>query len=700
MMTRLVLAMFAALLAAAPHIGAQQSNPALDKLFASAQHKATVAGDLKGAIEDYKRIVATAGKDRAVAAQALLRMAEAYQKLGDAEAQRIYERLVHDYPDQKGAAKTAASRLTAMALNAAVWERAAVDVYGGLSTNARVSRDGQLIAYPDWSTGNLMLRDLAKNTDRQLTKDGDVRRNRYAQQASFSPDGRRIAFGFLDNVKRRYEVRMVTVGDAGPPEVIFDREDVKWVQPYDWSLDSARIAMQIERTDGTWQIALLNVADRTARVLVSFPWAGGSSEMRFSPDGRYLAFDLTTEPSRKREVFVIPTDGSCCQNAVVEHIADEQVLGWALNGSELLFWSDRTGEWGLWRIAITNGRATGTARLVRANVHGKDAFAPLGLTAAGDVITAALRIGSAGIQVAQMDVVNGRLLSAPVDVGPELATPFYGWTSYAWSPTGHTLAVYRRTAMKQQVFSFKDFTAGTVREIPAPESDCAGGIVWSKDGRFLVCYGSLVDPLGRMPAKAGIVRVDLATGHASFLTTGRSPALSPDDRTVYVVRGDFRAVPLEESAVIRIDLTTGTEREVLRRPVVYAVHVSPDGRRLVAQAGDPLTKTRSLLMFSPDGGDVREMLVTPDTGAGGSVFWPVFWSPDSQTVFVRRSTADGKPVFVRITLDGHLTEYPGLELGGNVQLSADGQRVAFTGSKKVQIDVHRLRNVLAVEGGR
>lgn len=60
-----------------------------DKLLASAQHKATVDGDLKGAIEEYKKIVAGAGTNRALAAQALVRMAVCYQKVGDAEAKKI-----------------------------------------------------------------------------------------------------------------------------------------------------------------------------------------------------------------------------------------------------------------------------------------------------------------------------------------------------------------------------------------------------------------------------------------------------------------------------------------------------------------------------------------------------------------------------------------------------------------------------------
>src|SRR5687768_15653430 len=102
-MNRLSIMFIAGLVAAGAQIITAQQNPALDKLFAGAQHKATVEGDLKGAVEDYKAIVARAGVNRAVAAEALLRMAEVYRTLGDAEARSTYERIVRDYADQKEA---------------------------------------------------------------------------------------------------------------------------------------------------------------------------------------------------------------------------------------------------------------------------------------------------------------------------------------------------------------------------------------------------------------------------------------------------------------------------------------------------------------------------------------------------------------------------------------------------------------------
>ena len=74
-----------------PAAGARQNAAEAEKLLASAKHKAAIDGDPKGAIEDYKRAFAAAGNNRGLAAEALLRMAECHQQLGEAEAQAIYE---------------------------------------------------------------------------------------------------------------------------------------------------------------------------------------------------------------------------------------------------------------------------------------------------------------------------------------------------------------------------------------------------------------------------------------------------------------------------------------------------------------------------------------------------------------------------------------------------------------------------------
>src|SRR5579864_2651201 len=84
-----------------------QADTALQKAI----RKETVEGDLKGAIEQYKKLAQ--GSNRAIAAQALIHMGECYEKLGSKEARAQYELVISKFADQKDAVAQARARMTA-----------------------------------------------------------------------------------------------------------------------------------------------------------------------------------------------------------------------------------------------------------------------------------------------------------------------------------------------------------------------------------------------------------------------------------------------------------------------------------------------------------------------------------------------------------------------------------------------------------
>ena len=75
---------------------AQKSDRA-EVLFESARQKEMLEGNLESAIKQYKEVVAKYGSNRAIAAKALVRMGECYEKLGDAEARKAFERVVREF---------------------------------------------------------------------------------------------------------------------------------------------------------------------------------------------------------------------------------------------------------------------------------------------------------------------------------------------------------------------------------------------------------------------------------------------------------------------------------------------------------------------------------------------------------------------------------------------------------------------------
>jgi hypothetical protein len=183
----------------------------------AAMDQETVKGDLKGAIEAYRKIIAAFPTNRAIQAQALLRMAGCYQKLGEDEARAVYERIVHDYADQPDVARLARAQLELAPLRVGAARARRVAVGGGRETSnlsgilmGSVSADGKHMVFTDWSRGasDLTLRDLTSGTDQLLVAGG---KESYPDQSSISGDGTSVAYVWWNDDADRYELRVVGV---------------------------------------------------------------------------------------------------------------------------------------------------------------------------------------------------------------------------------------------------------------------------------------------------------------------------------------------------------------------------------------------------------------------------------------------------------------------------------------------------------
>ena len=167
---------------------------------ARAMDKAQVDGDLNGAISSFRRSLIVRETDRAIVATALVRMAECYQKLGDAQARKIYERVVRDFADQGEAVALARARLagsgTSNVMNSRlVWSGPKVDDEG------TVSPDGRYISFTDWGTGDLAVHEFATGEDHRITeaaKGVNGKWPEFAEESAISRDGKRVAYSWWD----------------------------------------------------------------------------------------------------------------------------------------------------------------------------------------------------------------------------------------------------------------------------------------------------------------------------------------------------------------------------------------------------------------------------------------------------------------------------------------------------------------------
>src|SRR5713101_884333 len=282
----LALTILAGLLAA-PLAIAQKDDQA-EMLMQAAHQKQLVEGQLEEAIQLYKRIVQEPAGNRALAAKALLEMGQCYEKLGNTEARKAYEHVLRDYADQNEAAAQARARLAVLSGNVAsrnfemvtrrVWAGPDVNVGGSLSPN------GRYLSYVDWTTGGLALRDLATGRVRHLTNEGS---STEVGGSSISPDGKEVAYNWF-NKDGFPELRLVG-SDGSAARVLYSNKQVfAWAGG--WSPDGNYILTSFYTVPNTFQIALISVGDGSVRILKTLDWF--PTNAKFSPDGRYIAYDL------------------------------------------------------------------------------------------------------------------------------------------------------------------------------------------------------------------------------------------------------------------------------------------------------------------------------------------------------------------------------------------------------------------------
>ena len=674
----------AALLASSVALHAQTAA-APEKLFASARHQETTQGDLRAAIETYKKVVAQAGSNRALAAQALLRIGECHTKLGDAQARQAYERLVRDYGDMPEA-KTARARIgaagTTTARTTPATDRIVKAGEGITWGDGRVSPDGKLISYTDWNdTGNLMLHDVASGTDRALTSNKDWNGTGNAYSSTFSPDGKQLAYGWRTYNRSSQvhvnEIRVMVLGGTGTPESrrLYGNEEVSYFNPVDWSADGRWLAVLTTRHDQTGQIALADVRDGTFKVLKSTGWRG-PAKLFFSPDGKLLAYDLPhSDDEHQRDVFVLAVDGSA-ERRVVEHPADDRVLGWTPDGTQLLFSSDRTGESALWSLPMSGGRSGGAARLLKPEIG---AVKSVGLTAAG-VLHVVKDASTDSLQIMPIDLATGRATGGPVleNFRTQVAD---------WSPDGRQLAYVTTAASGVVAMNVRMVDSGQLRQFKLP-LQYMNDPRWLPDGRAVVVYGR--DFKGR----GGIYRVDAQTGAHSLIALSdlSRVKVSRDGRKVYYPVGRVTLGPGTPTRWIEHDLASGDTRTFSRPDGLNpgGGELSPDGESFAAIQRDRATGTAALVII-PLASDVPVRRV--------ALPWDVIplhsqaWTPDGRAVVVQ--AAGAKPALWLVPLDGGAPRSLDVDISSwnlGWRLHPKGTHIAFRAGKDAR-EVWALESV-------
>ncbi len=663
-------------------------------LLQAAMNTELVKGDLEAAIQQYKKILAAHAGNRAIAAKALVRMGHCYERLGNAEAQQAYQRVMREFPDQSEAAAEARTRLTALGqpptamATRQLWTGPDVDVLGS------VSADGRYLSFVDWSSGDLAVRDLLTGQNRRLTNKGSWDVTGFALFSRISPDGKLIAYDWY-NQRGAWELRVGGMDGAGH-RTLYSNDEVRYVLTAAWSPDGRHVLAQLMKGDGT-DFAPISVADGSTRILKSTDWRNAGGSMAFSPDGKYIAYDFPpSENLPERDVYILTVDGTR-EIRAVEDPADDRLAGWTPDGKQILFTSDRMGTWDAWTIPVADGKPQGPPEVIKRNIGLID---PLGFTRNRSFYYG-VSTGMVDVYTASLDVKAGKVVIPPT----RAAQRFIGSNRDSdWSPDGGYLAYVSgrgpfATAPGLKVLGIVSLETGKQREVPLA-LERAGHPRFSPDGRSVLLNGA------DRKQREGIYLVDVQTGQATLLVPdGRVAVWSRDGKTIFFTRFP-EALPKEGDRIGQIiarDLATGAEKEIYREAtnvntgdgLIYDLAISPDGRSLaftVVNGKEP----KSIKVLPIAGGEARVIYrVAKEDPQGVPNFSGLEWSADGrELLFIRTAATEaniGSPVnrdLWALPVGGGQPRKLGLSMLGltDPRLHPDGKRISFTaGGNKAEV---------------
>jgi Tol biopolymer transport system component len=677
-----------------------------EQLYQSGIYKEDVEGKLEEAIAIYQEIIKKYPQNNPVAAKALFHMGLCYEKVGNQEAQKAYQRLIADYPGQKEEVALAKGRLAELTKMA-----------GPAPQKPNFRKIRTPFGFSQWSGGGL------------------------------SPDGKMLAFGSQNFIWTVPVPGKVGPGLAGEPNKLPGTVGTLG-QGLTWSGDGHWIAFSRAfylAGGGTIKFnpeeAYINVVSSSGgepRRIAIPQWVASLGatfrELGLSPDGKTVAFDsggqLFTASVETGEMKQITKDGGMVPSYSPDGTKIAYLTPIVMQGQPALPRDD------LWIIPAAGGdpvKVSGDLpELIRGSIWSPD----------GRMI-AYVRHDISTKPKSEVCIVplsdGGRPVAAPV----RIELPYFSRDRLAgWTPD-NKIGLLLEMPLHDYVYTVP-VSGGKASQV-SPVDGLADHPQWSPDGKriyfrwedgrlgsvpseggelsihpslkgalgsgFFMPYpagGNSVSPDGKSvvfsagTASAGpqIWTVPIEKGEPRQITKGNEakfPCWSPDGRWIAYLDFEATADKKNITAIYKVPAEGGESRKVTTESVQVAwadIDWSPDGKWMAFFSKEAVVPAGTLNVIPLEGGEPRLICRVQDVSHQSDLSW----SPDGKKIaFVSQGkiwvvpAEGGEPVEVKLDVDAEAIK---------LDWSPDGQKIAFTGTSGGDKEFWFMEDFLSLVKGR
>ncbi len=484
----------------------------------------------------------------------------------------------------------------------------------------------------------MVIRDLATGEIRPLTKVSRLG----MWYPTISPGSTHIAYMNQSFPSPETELQLIKM-DGTEHRALHRFEQGEQVKIHAWTPDGKKILCGLWDGDKD-QLVAFSIEDGSMQVIHSFDffwdgWGGGKS---ISPDGRYFAYDLRQEKkSEFGDIFILDMEQQQTEH-VVQHAANDRLLGWTPDNDYLFFASDRkqglpggfsiSDTWDAYLLPVAEGKRQGTPELVKRDIPTK--IRPKGFTRDG-AFYYDVEFRTIETVVAEVDMQTGNLLSKPQTVSQTGTNQ-----SPAWSPDGKHLAYCVHHSDNSGTIRIRNMDTGQERDLD-PDLPRFYSLRWSPDGKFFIVSIFHIDI---SPPLEAIYRINASSGERITLMQSESTALgaaqlSRDGRTLYYVARNPKSL---KAGLMRRDMESGQEKELFSmegvRNVQYLTFaLSSDGDQLaITSLGikySPMTMIHRILTMPSVGGEPKELLKNSEL----KQYPMIAWTPDGKFLLFTNS---------------------------------------------------------------